>query len=121
MHVPKAVIVGLLGAVGLLGVGAATAAVGDGDEAGGDDGKADAPVERYYGPECGTEIADGTHGDYVRRAAHDPEGDVRVVAHSDCGKPRSSVTGKPASGGPKGHPHDGPPGQAKKKDKPAEG
>jgi hypothetical protein len=119
MHVPKPVIVGLFTAVGLFGVGVAAATVDPEDgKAGGDDGKSEAPVERYYGPECGEEISDGTHGDYVRRAAHDSEGDVRAVARSDCGKPRSEVLDKPARGGPKGHPHGGPPGQMKEKGKP---
>lgn len=121
MLVPKPVIVGLFTAVGLLGIGVVAAAVDPAGDKGGGDGKPDGPVERYYGPECGEEVSDGTHGDYVRRASHDPDGDVRAVAHSDCGKPVSSVKAKPAPGGPKGHPRGGPPGQAKKKDKPAKG
>ena len=165
MHVPKPAIVVFVAALGLLGIGVATAAVGDGEDDPGlvpgesttvptiaattttppttaapttaapDNGEDDTDqpdgqaVERYYGPECGEEIPGGTHGDYVSRAAHDPDGDVTTVAHSDCGKPLSAVhepppeaaTPAPEADEPKDHPRGGPPGQAKDKGKPKTG
>jgi hypothetical protein len=127
MRVPRTEIVVTVAVLALAGIGVVAGAVGHGEDERRppateqpDEGD-DRAVERYYGPECGEQISDGTHGDYVRRAAHDPEGDVRAVARSDCGKPVSSVRAKPASGGRRGHPLGGPPGQAKKKDKPATG
>lgn len=127
MHVPRTEIVVTVAVLGLAGIGVVTGAVGHGDDESRrpatdeSDGGDEQAVERYYGSECGEEISDGTHGDYVRRAAHDPEGDVRAVAHSDCGKPLSSVKENAARGGPKDHPHGGPPGQTKEKGGPAEG
>lgn len=101
-----------------------TAPVVPPDDGEGDDGEGHA-LERYYGPECGEQIPDGTHGDYVSRAAHDPEGDVTAVAHSNCGKPLSSVHDAPPAADPTegegaddGHPQGGPPGQTKDKSKP---
>ena len=165
MHVPKPVIVVFIAACALLGIGVATAAVGDDDnnekaadptvpssevtttaptstvpetaapetgvpdteapDGDGDDGEG-AAVARYYGPECGAEIPGGTHGDYVSRTAEEG-GDVREMAHSNCGKPLPSVhdTTPPAAGptddgqgGPTDHPLGGPPGQTKDKGKP---
>jgi hypothetical protein len=61
----------------------------EGDEDG--DGEA-AGVERWY-EGCG-DFTEGTHGDYVRQAAHDPNATLQSVseaAHSPCGKPIQSV------------------------------
>ena len=92
MHLPRSSVVVVVAAAALVGIGLATAAVGDGEEArsgpAAGDGQA---VERYYGPECGEQIPDGTHGDYVRRAARSDDADVSTVARSDCGKPLPSA------------------------------
>ena len=170
MHVPKPVILVFIAACGLLGIGVATAAVGDDHknenaadptvpssevtttvptstpetatpESGvpdteapdddGDDGEGGGEgTARYYGAECGAEIAGGTHGDYVSRTAQEG-GDVPTMAQSNCGKPLTSVheTTPPAAApteddqerGPTDHPLGGPPGQTKDKGKPEKG
>ena len=157
MHVPKPVLALVATALGGFGVGVAFATSDDaprphveaappstpdetvdprqpsqeedGDERSDGGNADDQRVARYYGPECGAEIPGGTHGDYVSRTAHEG-GDVPTMAHSNCGKPLTSVhdttpapeTPSPDDGGGEDgkpdHPHGGPPGQTKDKGKP---